>query len=344
MKKRILIYGITLLTILSFAFITSSTVKARNNETIIIYAKDSNGNVIASAKGVFQNDAVLNVENDSSKLGYGEIGRMINPDYTTSSAETLAFPTILDFGVSITHGSYQGKLELSFFVGDSYNGLDAKVITRGDQDFETFKTSVKEGQVTVLVEDKDLTTQTPFVIGLPNPTHDQTKIMPDKDKINQNQSLTFSEKMKTGWIYVKGSFTEDTSLNVKTLSKNEKVYKKLAPSDRDVVGAYSLKLNKGKQNGSIRVIFPINKKYVNQKVIVEHLLKDGSIISNHYKVKKDGSISIKTTELGAFMITAEKTKKAGSLNTQYLFLGGIFIVAVIVFVGIMVVIKRHHRN
>lgn len=212
-----------------------------------IYANDSNGNRIGSMTGEFTEGTTLIMENDPSKLGYADIMKTYLSDADYSEK--------FSYGINVSNGSYKGKVQIAFNVGEKYNGMQAVVValandpTKEPAKYDTMHTEVKDGNITITIAYPPLLQRTPFVIGLlqsdnagKQPQNQTPAIQNQQKKENLYQDKMLSDKTDSYNICVKGSFIHDAKLKVNELSNKNDNYKKLSDAEKGkkIIGAYDV--------------------------------------------------------------------------------------------------------
>lgn len=344
-----------------------------NYTNMTIYAKDNQGNVIGSMTGMFTKGTKLIMENNPSKLGYGDIARNYFALRDFTGNKNTPNYDVFTYGVNIVNGTYKGKIVITFNidnnmedyttgkkVGNKYDGINAKTIVHvqgGKDSFgnDDYINKVNNGKVSFTIDYSPLLERTPFIIGIPlanDPTQTQSTQSPKEDQPSQKQHAQTSYKDMTLYANVKnektdakGNFTKDAVLNVSEIAQDNDSYKKLAASmpNNKIIGAYDVKVTNGSYKGKLHVTFNVDKRYANKDVTIKHLQDDGNIESNTVKVTSDNTVEMTVSSLSPFMIFGEDNSATGLNTQQYIEIGG-GIILVIVIIGCTVAIIKSKKR
>ena len=301
------------------------------NMRTTLLAKDANGNEIGSLTGSITDGSKLVMENDPSKLGYAEICRT----YVSTANE------VFTYGVQITDGNCDGAADLVFKIGNQYNGMTAKIISRSnglsDSDpvaYDEHDVIVTDGSVQVSVS-YDFTIRTPFVIGV------YTSVVPEnKDKQSIDKPLLEQKTLvdkRASSVQITGQFSDDAMISI---NKNDNRFKKLLEnSDDNFIAGYEVKLTAGRYEGKVNVSISLGTTYANKKVQVGQLLEDGKLLTEENVSSATGDVTFEVDELSPIIITERKpdSKKESSVdfNSIIFYVGGAAVLVLVITAGIV---------
>lgn len=259
-----------------------------------LYAKDAQGNNIGSVQGKFTQGTQLVMENNPSKLGYGEISR----SYLRDAQE------VFTYGVTLENGTYDGEIEFTFFIGDEYNGKTANIVTRRGEDwgYVTYVQVIEDGMVKLKIAHTSYAEQIPVLFGI----YDTDGIFED---------TTLSETIGGTKVQIQGTFTTDASVRVVMLLPQAEAYQKMkeAVENQTIINAFTIRLN-GECSGIVTYQVPITLPDNKEPVNVLFLKSNGKVETIYDTKVEDGLFSFSTNEIGSFMIIQEQsTQKTSEL-------------------------------
>ena len=326
LKKSLLYVLLLCLACFSIGIIHTNAQEDDTFTQTTLYAKDAQGKNIGSAQSSFTQGTQLVMENNPSKLGYGEISRSRLQDAQE----------VFTYGVSLENGTYEGDIQLSFLLDDTYNGKTANVVLQkannGVMDYETLSQVITHGEVSITLSAISLDQRTPFLIGIY-----QT------DTIFQERIL--SQTLDDKEVQIQGAFTKAASMQVSLLSSQDAAYKTLQASIKDqmILNAYKISLETGNYTGILTYHIPVILPEAEEPVQVVFLQANGEVKTIASPVVEAGVLTFSTTEPSSFMIVQEQPVQETSVFLTYLLtypwqigIGGVVLLV------LAIALYRHH--
>lgn len=130
-------------------------------------------------------------------------------------------------------------------------------------------------------------------------------------------------------IKIIGYFDPRATVSIRNLILTDDAYKVLQEAsgkNNNVIAAYDMVFSSNKHDGGITVSFPVPSHYEGKEIYIYQLMPTGAVTS--YKTAAmSGVVSLQTSDITQFMITAEKTgKDAGETSVWMIILKVILII------------------